>query len=127
MSLTESRKFGPSHYKNGVCEPWDLTAAMRSSGNAHVDGCRCAIIKYAFRIKGDKAKLIDDLEKAGHYALEAADALRKELAEEGQEKLELFHKGECTCRRCGILNASNSYGEVWKRAEDCLMCQPDNE
>lgn len=124
MSSPETRNYGPTHYKNGVCEPWDLTAAMRSSGNAHVDGCRCAIIKYAFRIKGDKAKLIDDLQKASHYALEAVAALQKELGEEGQQKLELFHKAECSCRRCYLINSSNTFADAWKRSEDCLMGQP---
>ena len=122
-SPSSVRNYGPPHYKNGVCEPWDLTSAMRSSGNAHVDGCRCSIIKYAFRIKGDKAKLIDDLEKASHYALEAAAALRKELADEGQELLELFHKGPCTCRRCSILNDSGIAGSVWRRSKDCLTLE----
>ena len=121
MSSPETRNYGPNYYKNGVCEPWDLTAAMRSSGNAHVDGCRCAIIKYAFRIKGDKAKLIDDLQKASHYALEAAAALRKELAEEGQSNLPLsLEKGECGCRRCYLLNSSNTFADAWMRAETCL-------
>ena len=130
MSSPETRNYGPNHYKNGVCEPWALTAAMRSSGNAHVDGCRCAIIKYAFRIKGDKAKLIDDLQKASHYALEAAAALQKELAEVGQATFALpleNKKSSCSCRRCVMSNASNSYADAWKRSEDCLLLQPDSE
>lgn len=65
---------GGAHYGNAM-QPFDLTRDMQSSGNAHVDGCRCAVIKYAFRIKGDPSKLIDDLKKAEHYAREAWQTL----------------------------------------------------
>lgn len=123
MSSPETRKTGPAYYKNGIYEPWDLTASMRSSGNAHVDFCRCSIIKYAFRIKGDTVKLIDDLEKASHYALEAAAALRKQLAEEGQATFTLpleNKKPECNCRFCGFLNLANGYADAFRRSPDCL-------
>lgn len=80
---------GGNHY--GKTQPFHLTRAMESSGNAHVDGCRCSIIKYAFRIKGKAAervpKLIDDLRKAAHYATEAADTLAAELAALNQPEL----------------------------------------
>lgn len=80
---------GGNHY--GKVQPFHLTRAMQSSGNAHVDGCRCAIIKYAFRVKGSGdmtlPKLLDDLRKAEHYAREAAETVEAMLAAKNQPEL----------------------------------------
>lgn len=87
--MNQTTEAGGAHY--GKVQPFHLTRAMESSGNAHVDGCRCAIIKYAFRLKGKGAdqrpKLIDDLRKAAHYATEAADTLAAEMAAANQPEL----------------------------------------
>jgi len=56
-------------------DPWKLQQEMTTSGNAFVDARRCDTIKYAFRMKGDKVKLLDDLKKARH----CIDAAIKEL------------------------------------------------
>ena len=58
------------HYGERL-QPWDLQKHMETSGDAFVDARRADALKYAFRIKGDKDKLIDDLEKAKH-CLDAA-------------------------------------------------------
>lgn len=84
---------GGSHYGEKL-QPFNLTRDMESSGSAHVDGCRCVIIKYAFRIKEKGVrkipKMIDDLRKAAHYANEAADTLEKSIVDENQMQLELM-------------------------------------
>lgn len=86
--MTENQgEEGGAHYRVGKIQPWDLTRNMKTSGNAHVDGCRCAIIKYGFRMKGDTSKLIDDLRKAAHYAEEAAQCLERELMTRNQPEL----------------------------------------
>lgn len=81
------KQIGGSHYKNGKIQPWDLTRCMETSGSPHVDGCRFAIIKYAFRKKGDSHKMIEDLRKAAHYAEEAAAALEAIEAAKNQPEL----------------------------------------
>jgi hypothetical protein len=87
--MQNTRQAGGAHYRKGRVQPWDLMRSMETSGNAHVDGCRCAIIKYAFRKKGDEHKMIDDLRKAAHYAEEAAQALGEMLAARNQPELPL--------------------------------------
>jgi len=91
---------GGAHY--GKIDPFVLTRVMKSSGNAHVDGCRCSIIKYAFRVKGEGEmqipKMIDDLKKAAHYANEAAECLQRELTTKNQP--ELFHPDAPECKDC---------------------------
>jgi hypothetical protein len=78
-----NKEAGRSSYGKGIT-PWHLCEHMQSSGNAHVDALRCDVIEYAFRKKGDEAKMIDDLEKAAHCATRAAEVLRKRLAEKQQ-------------------------------------------
>lgn len=79
---TESYKVEPlpsvdetkeKHYPK--LDPWKLQQEMESSGNAFVDARRADTIKYAFRMKGDKHKLLNDLKKARH----CVDAAVKEL------------------------------------------------
>lgn len=86
LKATETQEVGGAHYGQAL-RPFDLTRDMQTSGNAHVDGCRCAVIKYAFRIKGDSSKLIDDLKKAEHYAREAWQTLANREVE--NQNLEL--------------------------------------
>lgn len=74
---------GGDHYKRCQVQPFDLFKAMESTGSVFVDSCRTCIIRYAFRIKGDKKKLAEDLRKASHYALEAA----KHLEEQAEKDL----------------------------------------
>lgn len=70
---------GGAHYGQGkTTTPWDLQQHMKSSGNAFVDARRADAIKYSFRLKGDKAKLLDDLKKARHCLDVAIIKLAKE-------------------------------------------------
>tara|TARA_R110000803_G_scaffold136034_1_gene202980 strand:+ start:7176 stop:7499 length:324 start_codon:yes stop_codon:yes gene_type:complete len=69
---------GGAHY--GDVQPWDLQRKMPTSGNAFVDGRRCDVIKYAFRMKGDDYKLLDDLKKAQHCIEVAIECLEEELS-----------------------------------------------
>lgn len=107
MSANNTREAGGEHYRRGKIQPWDLTQNMETSGNAHVDGCRCSIIKYAFRKKGDVHKMIDDLRKAAHYAEEAAQTLERVEAEKGMDELpwkwnkEPGQETVIACERCG--------------------------
>lgn len=71
------KQIGGDHYSRCAVQPFDLQRAMESSGSAFVDGCRCMIIKYAFRKKGDLDKMAEDMEKLAHYAEEAAKELRR--------------------------------------------------
>ena len=67
-------EIGGTHYKQGVkTSPWDLQKSMETSGNVFADARRADAIKYTFRIKGDRKKLVEDLKKAKH-CLEAAIA-----------------------------------------------------
>lgn len=97
------KESGGAHY--GTVDPFTLTRVMQSSGNAHVDGCRCAIIKYGFRLKGSGdniiPKLIDDLEKAKHYAEEAITALKRQLESKGQPELP-FVPFSPRCPQCDL-------------------------
>lgn len=68
------------HYKRLSVQPFDLQKAMESSGDAFVDGARCVIIKYAARKKGDMKKMAEDLRKAAHYALAAAEHIESNEA-----------------------------------------------
>lgn len=95
MEFIESEA-GGKHY--GKVDPFVLTRVMKSSGNAHVDFCRGNIIKYAFRKKGDTAKMIDDLGKAAHYVAEAIDTLKREAAAKNQP--ELFRGQAPACKDC---------------------------
>ena len=92
--MPDDKQIGGNHYRAGKVQPWDLTRCMESSGNAHVDGCRFAIIKYAFRRKGDGHKMIEDLRKAAHYAEEAARALEEAEAMKGQPELPFAEGGQ---------------------------------
>lgn len=56
---------GGNHYESKV-DPWELQREMKSSGDAFVDARRADAIKYAWRMKGDKKKLLEDLKKARH-------------------------------------------------------------
>lgn len=116
MSTNNTREAGGEHYRKGKVQPWDLTQHMETSGNAHVDGCRCAIIKYAFRKKGDVHKMIDDLRKAAHYAEEAAQTLERLEAEKGMDELPWNHVARCDCLAC---QSGHSCG----RASDFISTQ----
>lgn len=87
----DKKQIGGNHYLHGTTQPWDLFKVMQSSGSAHVDSCRCNIIKYAFRMKGLERQripqLIQDLKKALHYAEEAIRTLEETQAMEGQGEL----------------------------------------
>lgn len=61
---------GGDHYK-GKIDPWELQRVMKTSGNAFVDARRADALKYAWRMKGDTQKLLEDLRKAIH-CLQAA-------------------------------------------------------
>jgi hypothetical protein len=61
---------GGQHYAAKI-DPWELQRVMPSSGSAFVDARRADAIKYAWRLKGDKQKLLEDLKKARH-CLDAA-------------------------------------------------------
>ena len=61
---------GGTHYV-AATDPWALQKAMQSSGSAFVDARRADAIKYAWRLKGDANKLLEDLKKARH-CLDAA-------------------------------------------------------
>ena len=91
MSNQTHKEAGGKHYRAGSVQPWDLTRHMESSGNAHVDSCRCNVIKYAFRLKGQgdeqTPKLLDDLRKAGHYIQEAVDCLTAKMLTAGMDEL----------------------------------------
>ena len=66
----------PAHYDKPV-SPWHLQEHMESSGFPFVDA-RCAdVIEYAFRRKGGRQGLIDDLLKARHCLDAAVEHLRK--------------------------------------------------
>lgn len=106
-----TREAGGEHYRKGKVQPWDLTQHMETSGNAHVDGCRCSIIKYAFRKKGDAHKMIDDLRKAAHYAEEAAQTLERLEAERGQMDLALGYCDGCGEPVCDCL-IPQSYARI---------------
>lgn len=69
----QSQQVGGTHYLKPV-QPWDLMKCMESSGSAFVDGCRCNVIKYAFRNKKD---MLEDLKKARHYLDAAIEVLEK--------------------------------------------------
>lgn len=73
-SMTENGpiQVGGDHYSKLKVQPFDLQKAMESSGDCFVDGCRCIIVKYAARKKGAMLKMAEDLRKAAHYAIEAA-------------------------------------------------------
>lgn len=65
---------GGAHYGSEL-QPWDLQRHMPTSGDAFVDGRRCDILKYGFRIKGDLNKLKDDMKKVVHCAQAAIDEI----------------------------------------------------
>lgn len=72
-----------THYQQGFrVTPWDLQAALESTGDVFVDGRRCDVIKYASRLKGVGKqripKLISDLRKARH-CLDAAIARLEQM------------------------------------------------
>lgn len=68
----------PSHYDKAI-QPWDLQRCMESSGNLFVDARRTDVIEYAFRMKGDRKQLRDDLLKA----IDCLKASVEELEREG--------------------------------------------
>lgn len=61
----------------GDTQPIDLIRCMTPSGNMLVDYAKANAIKYAFRIKGGKEKVIEDLQKAIHYCQIAIEELQK--------------------------------------------------
>lgn len=63
---------GTHHYLKPPVQPWDLMKVMDTSGNAFVDMCRGAVIKYSFRKKSD---MLEDLKKARHYLDAAIEVL----------------------------------------------------
>lgn len=67
----DNRQVGGEHYKSASVTPWMLQKHMSTSGSVFVDARRCDAIKYAFRKKGDRAKMLEDLRKA-HHCLEGA-------------------------------------------------------
>lgn len=76
----EAEPLIPFHYDKPV-QPWDLELCMESSGLLFVDARRTDAIEYAFRLKGGRKQLRDDLRKAIH-CLEAAV---RELERQGIE------------------------------------------
>jgi len=81
MKNSKPQEIGGTHYKQGVkTSPWDLQRAMETSGSPFVDARRADAIKYAFRIKGDTKKLIEDLKKAKHCIEAAIAVLEGEVA-----------------------------------------------
>lgn len=77
---------GGDHYKRLGVTPWDIIKSMESCGLCFVDYARGDIIAYVARLKGGNgnrpemlAKLEEDLRKASHYALAAAEVLRAEI------------------------------------------------
>jgi hypothetical protein len=68
---------------------------METSGNAHADFCRGNVIKYGFRKKGDRQKMIDDLKKAEHYAREGWQALERDEAAKNQPELPFDRPDVC--------------------------------
>ena len=66
----------PAHYDKPVM-PWHLQEHMESSGSPFVDARRADVIEYAFRLKGGRAALIEDLLKARHCLDAAVEHLRK--------------------------------------------------
>ncbi len=74
--IEESKEqIGGNHYSRLAVQPFDLIKSMETAGDVFVDYCRATAIKYAVRIKGDRATLIDDLRKGAHYLTEAANRL----------------------------------------------------
>lgn len=74
------QEIGGTHYQEGVkVSPWSLQREMVSSGDAFVDARRADAIKYAFRVKGNHAKLLEDLRKAADSARAGAEHLEKML------------------------------------------------
>lgn len=74
-SPASSFQVAGNHYTKLSVQPFDLIAAMVSSGDAFTDYARGCVIKYAARIKGDRKKLAEDLRKAADYATRAAERL----------------------------------------------------
>lgn len=78
---TKPQEVGGDHYQQGLqVTPWELQRTMKSSGNAFVDSRRSDAIKYGWRMKGDNARLLEDLKKARHCLGEAIGELEKELS-----------------------------------------------
>lgn len=75
----------PDHYA-GEVTPWDLERCMKSTGNAFVDSRRSDAIEYAFRIKDDP---VEDLRKAAHCLIEAANELEGNAFQQGPESNEI--------------------------------------
>lgn len=71
---------GGTHYKEGqAVSPWSLQKEMASSGNAFVDSRRADAIKYAFRMKGDLGKLLEDMTKAKHCLEAGIEELQRHI------------------------------------------------
>lgn len=77
--FSDRRQEGGDHYKRCAVQPFDLIKAMESSGNTFADYSRGCVIKYAFRKKGSHMTMAEDLRKAAHYAVAAAEVLEAEF------------------------------------------------
>lgn len=72
------QEVGGTHYQQGLqVSPWELQRTMKTSGNVFADARRADAIKYTWRMKGDVAKLIEDLKKARHCLDAAIEELDK--------------------------------------------------
>lgn len=75
----EPEEIGGTHYQQGLLvSPWDLQKTMKTSGSPFVDSRRSDAIKYTWRVKGDKLRLIEDLKKASHCIDAAIQELEKQ-------------------------------------------------
>lgn len=79
LSRSRNDQVGGTHYKRLKIQPFDVFKHMESTGNVFVDNARCNGIKYSMRIKGDLAKLAQDLRKGADYYLAAAQHIEQKL------------------------------------------------
>lgn len=84
--MSNEQNKGSAHYVRCKIQPFDLIKAMEPTGIPFVEFCRGNIIKYAFRKKGGREKMIEDLKKAAHYCEEAAGELLRLGAESAPPK-----------------------------------------
>ena len=80
MSLEINKKQVAGDHYQAETSPWDLQKSMKSSGNAFVDSRRSDAIRYAWRMKGDKKKLLEDLKKALHCLESGIEALEEDIS-----------------------------------------------